>query len=612
MVFNAVALVLVLGITFLHSMFGFYSGLINVFCTVTALAVAFGFFEPLNNFVTSQAELPTQYTEPAALVLLFAATLIVLRTAADQFLRGNVRVPRWLDWVAGAACGFVNAQVTVGVLALGVLMLPFGGRVAMFQRYERHPEQQKDPETGRAEFVRQSLWLNPDGFAVGLFNLLSGGSLKSDVRFASVYPDFAECVFWSGNTIQPESPASPPRDKDGDGFKNGLKIEKWWEQKAKLTGDTTRYRPQAATKETPKPSYEPKDYVVRAGQRLIGFRLGLLRAGSDREKTSAVHRFRPSQIRLVGDVELPDGTRELRHYVSQVIGGADPAMEANLRITNLDDNFTFVASGENKIDVYFEVDERFKPRFIEYRRRARVATGDASKAPPEDRLSIAPAGGTAAGGPAGGGAGGKGPDKASGASRFIDTVERRLSGDRDDLPFALSSDRIRANLDCELAGNRLAKAQFSGEKSALAPEQGAKDAIAKFQVPEGKRIFQLATKPRKAASLPGQAMNFAGAVANQYQALDETGSSHPLAGYYALIKKDGQDYIELFFTPNPEESGFRGMLEFKTPGIKTALQDQPDAVLGLIFVVPPGKGIVAVTSQAGKVEFGETFKISNK
>ena len=47
-------------------------------------------------------------------------------------------------------------------------------------------------------------------------------------------------------------------------------------------------------------------------------------------------------------------------------------------------------------------------------------------------------------------------------------------------------------------------------------------------------------------------MNFAGAVANQYQALDETGSSHPLAGYYALIKKDGQDYIELFFTPNPE------------------------------------------------------------
>ena len=54
------------------------------------------------------------------------------------------------------------------------------------------------------------------------------------------------------------------------------------------------------------------------------------------------------------------------------------------------------------------------------------------------------------------------------------------------------------------------------------------------------------------------------------------------------------------------------MLEFKTPGIKTALQDQPDAVLGLIFVVPPGKGIVAVTSQAGKVEFGETFKISNK
>ena len=212
MIFNVAALVLVLGITFLHSMFGFYSGLVNVFCSVTALAVGFGYFETLTDFVSSQIDWPTAYIEPASLIVLFALTLVVLRTLADQFLRGNVRVPQYLDWAGGAACGFVIAQICVGVLALGFLMLPWGGRVAMYQRYERSPENRTDLETGRAEFIKQGLWLGSDSFAAGLFNLLSNGSLKSDTRFSSVYPDFPEWVAWTGNTVQTESFTSPLRD----------------------------------------------------------------------------------------------------------------------------------------------------------------------------------------------------------------------------------------------------------------------------------------------------------------------------------------------------------------------------------------------------------------
>jgi hypothetical protein len=607
MILNVAALVLVLSITFLHSMFGFYSGLINLFCSVTALAVAFGCFEALTNFVATQIELPTSYIEPASLVVLFAVTLTILRTLADQFLRGNVRVPQYLDWAFGAACGFVNAQICVGVLALGFLMLPWGGRVAMYQRYERAPEDRKDPDTGRAEFVRQGLWLGSDTFAAGLFNLLSSGSLKSDIRFSSVYPDFPEWVAWTGNTVQPESFTSPARDKDGDGFKNGLKVDKWWEQPGKFSPETTRYRPLAPTRTASKPPYEPKDFGPQAGHKLLGFRLALNRSAADRDKGSAYHRFRPTQIRLVGDVEMPDGTLEPRQYVAQVLRGADPTIESNYRIVDIDNNFCLAAGGDTKLDLYFEVDERFKPRFVEYRRNARAVPGKMEKTPPEESLAAAPAA-AAAGTPTGKSGG---PDKASGASRFIDTVDRSHSGDRDDLPFVLAANKIRS-LDCDLAGNLLVRGQFSGERSVLAGDKGAKDAITKFQLPEGKRIFQLATKPRKAASIPGQAMNFAGSIANQYFALDDSGDRHMLAGYYAIIKKDGQDFIELFFTPDPEGSGFNGLLDFKTPGIRKDLQDQPDAVLGLIFLVPPGKGIRGVTSQAGKIEFGETFKMGGK
>ena len=604
MILNVFALLFVLGITFVHSLFGLYSGLINVFCCITAAAVAFGFVEPLNQLATGQFGLPGTYTEPLALVLLFVVTLFVLRFLADTFLRGNVRVPMYVDWIGGGVCGFVIAQLCVGVMVLSFLMLPWGGRVMMFQGYERAPGDPNDPETGRVQFVSQSLWLRSDAFTVGLVNLLSNGSLRGETTFASVYPDFPQWVLWSGNTIQNESQTSPLRDDRGDGFTAGLKVEKWWEQTTKLPQDTLRYRPKLPNKDVNKPPYEPLEYKLRPGHKLIGVRLGLNAAAADRDKQSAYHRFRPSMIRLVGDIELPDGSQEPQQYIPQILGGADANIGTNLRIVDLDNNIGLSAAGETKIDAYFEVDERFKPRFVEYRRHARAAVlpGTLAQAPPSDRLA------------AGGASGGGGPDRGSGAARFIDTVNREFTGDRDQLPFPIKADKIRGDANIELSGNLLVSTEvanhLTGDKAALLADKEGPDVVSRFKVPEGKRIFQLQTKPRKAASLPGQVMNFAGSVVNQYQAFDDSGTGYPLAGFYGIVKRDGQDFIELFFTPDPESSGFRGMVDFKTSGVRKELSEQDDAVLGLIFLVPPGKSIVAIASQGGRIDFGEAFRVN--
>ena len=61
MVLNICALLFVLGITFMHSLFGLFSGIINVFCTITALAVAFGCAEPLTRAVTGNVPVPPEY-----------------------------------------------------------------------------------------------------------------------------------------------------------------------------------------------------------------------------------------------------------------------------------------------------------------------------------------------------------------------------------------------------------------------------------------------------------------------------------------------------------------------------------------------------------------------
>ncbi len=609
MVLNIVALLLVLGITFMHSMFGLFSGILNLMCGVTALAVAFGFYEPLNDLLTGQAGLHPAFTEPASLVLLFALTFLVLRILSDTFIRGNVRVPMYVDWGGGAVCGFLAGQICVGMMVIGFLMLPWGGRVMMFSRYERDPEnrtyrdaadippdQRKQDE--RVAFRRNHLWLRSDEFAAGLFDLFSRGSLRGATPFAAVYPDFAQWVFWSGNTIQHESLPAPIRDEKGDGFKDGLKVDTYWVQTERLTQDETRYRKGAPDKTTPKPPYEPLDYKVQPGHKLLGLRLTLLRASADRDKQSAVHRFRPSMIRLVGDIKLADGTAEPREYIPQIIGGADPNLASYLRVVELDNNFALQASGPTPIDAYFEVDDRFDPRFVEYRRHARapVTKGQLAKAPPGERLALA----APEAGPAG-------KERASGAARFIDTTNRQFTGDRDRLPFPMRLDRLRPMLDVQLDGTAFASGRLTGDRSTLeAPEKEADQNVSHFKAPEGKRVFQVQTRPRRAKSLLGQVMDFAGAVTNQYQAYDDTGNAYPLVGYYAIVKKGDQDYVELVYLP--DDPSFRGMLDFKDSAVRRALQDQDNAVLGLIFVVPPGKGIAAIGSHGGRIDFGETLR----
>jgi hypothetical protein len=609
MVLNLFATLFVLGAAFLNSMWGLYSGMVNTFCSIVALAVSFGYWEALERLLTAQFGLHPSYTGPLALGLLFLVTLTALRLLADNFLRGNVHVPAYVDWIGGGVCGFVYSQIIIGVLVLSFLMLPWGGRTMMYERYARNPDGDTDPDSGRTRFERRLLWMRSDEFAAGLFKIMSGGSLSSSTSFASVYPDFAQWVAWTGNQVQHESLTAPLRDEKtngGDGWDDrGIRVLSWWEQKQPLPADSTRYRKALPTRETPDPPYEPLAFKAADGKQLVGVRLSLTPQSADRdEKGTWSHRFRATNIRLVGDVLQPDGSKSPRQYNAAVIGGADKKIDTNLRVADPDNNFALSGPGaESKIDVYFEVDDGFKPRFVEYRRRARAAlAAPPAEQPPAERLSAAPpanAGAQASGGR-------PGQPTNTGAGRFIDVVDRGGTGDNDRLPFKLAQSKLTGNPDVEISDGMLvsmqAKSRLVGDKSGF-EHQGPGVAIEKFKIPEGKRIFQVRAKAKQAQSLAGQVFNFAGATANQYRAVDSRGNTYELAGYYALVKRNGQDYFELFFAPNASESGFSGMLELSQE-TRTALRQQDDAVLGLIFVVPPGTCIRVIKSQGGQSDFG--------
>ncbi|MGD8452001.1 MAG: CvpA family protein [Phycisphaerae bacterium] len=603
MALSIFVVLLVLGITFMHSIFGLFSGLIDLLCCVSAMVVAFGLVDQVNDLATQQGLAPS-YTLPVCFVLLFAVTHTVLRLAADNLLRGNVRLPMYVDWVGGAVCGFLIGMISVGVLVLGFLMLPWGGpfesgdsRVAGYSRYQRTDEPNEVPAEGHfVRFQRNNVgfFLRPDEFTIGLFNLLSNGSLKGETTFASVYPDYSEWVFWTGNTVQDESAISPYRDDKADGWGDkGITITSWWWQKDPVN---CRYRWKLPTRQQkldsdterifPRYDYEPGENTDRVGgkdtgeRQLLGMRLKLHMGVADRaEDGTPMHRFRSTMFRVVGEVR-----GEPRQYHALILGGVDPGTDM-LRLADIDNNFAIPAAEDPEVDAYFEVDEGFQPHFVEYRRFARTTLPAdlRAEAAPSETLYVAERGGR---------------PRATGWSRFIDAVIPEGSGELTTLPFPMN--RTAMGAEAEFVGDRFQSGRIAGPVDSL--RGVGPGTIREIAVPQDQRLFQLRCRARRARTLAGQVFNFVSGVTNQYQARDGNGAEYPLAGYYGIVKRDGKDYIELYLVGEIDAPAFRGMLDFKDIDIQELRRE--DSIIGLLFFVRPGTMITEVSNQGGsKIEF---------
>lgn len=585
MILNLVVLALTLAIVFMQSIFGVFSGIINLVSCLVATATAFGFYESLGLWAAKSLGLHPAYCEATVFFLLFFGTLMTLRGLADAFIRGNVSVPMYVDWGGAAICGFLSAQLCVGALIISILLLPMGGRLMGFQRIER-TEAPNELHKELISVQENHLWLRPDDFTGAVAGILSAGSLRGPESLKRVYPDVTQWAYWTSNTVQWESSPTVYRDKKGDGFRNGLKVETWWVQNQPISA---RYRREVPTPENQKPTYTPVTFSPGSGMQLIGVRLRLDASAADRDKNRAIHLLRPTMLRIVGD----RGEGEFaapEHYPVRVLTGADADIGGRPRVVDFDNNISLDDSGETLVDAYFEVPTDFRPRFVEYRRRARAALVTnkdlnlpADKPPTRELVLLSPAEQAA--------------QQARGAMRFLDQLESP-SGENNRLPFKLSVTKAKRGEDVAVTTAGLSRGRISGEQARFEPE-GDEATTELIAAPQGTKVCQIRFKPRKAASLAGQVFNYVARTVNQYSVIDNTGESHPLAGYYAIIKRNGRDYIELYYSGEQRPTTFRSMLDFKT--IKPEeLTGSDDVLLGLIFLVPPGRTIVSVQNQNGQ------------
>ena len=149
-------------------------------------------------------------------------------------------------------------------------------------------------------------------------------------------PILPKAVFFSTNTVQPESMPSPYRINKGhaaDGFEKGLRVEAWWEENEAVEGV---YRKEVPTRRNSRPDFSVVKYEPSPGMKFVVTRLKLDQTAADRDKNAAQHSFRPTMIRLVGTA----GNGDEQQYVARILANADAEVNGRQRIVDYDNNFS--------------------------------------------------------------------------------------------------------------------------------------------------------------------------------------------------------------------------------------------------------------------------------
>lgn len=204
MVIQLLAVALILGIAFFQVTQGIFNSLIMAILSVVSAAVAFASYEMLAD--TMYASQPA-HADAAALIVMFAIPLLVLRLIYDKLIKGNVVMGMWSDRIGGGALGIISGLFIVGVLLVAIQMLPFGSSVMGYK-----------PFTNTLERNHQAY---ADEFVVGAINLFSKGSLSTGKPFENTHDDLFLELYCARNQMEQKY-----RDENGnDDIKNVGRVD---------------------------------------------------------------------------------------------------------------------------------------------------------------------------------------------------------------------------------------------------------------------------------------------------------------------------------------------------------------------------------------------------
>jgi len=156
----------------------------TIMIAVSASVAAFGFFEVLASVFISRGDNSrflslVPWAQPLCFTLLFIIVFGALQTGMMFLTRQPVDLGFLPERIGRAVCGIFLGLILAGLLLTALGMAPLS---------KKYPYQRFDGKRSR-------VFLNADGFATGLFSIISRGSLSGERSFATVHPDYLDQLY---------------------------------------------------------------------------------------------------------------------------------------------------------------------------------------------------------------------------------------------------------------------------------------------------------------------------------------------------------------------------------------------------------------------------------
>src|SRR5271154_4434405 len=206
MIFNFVSLLLILLVAAYLGNQGVLSALLALITATFASILAAAYFEPLQGVLAGWRP---DYARGLTFLLLFFLAFSGCRIAADMLILKNLRLPKIIDRAIGAVVGLFAGLVIIGSILVGIQMLPLGTNLLGYDRFggangmQTYEDQGNGPvPTPNGLAAGSDIWLMPDNFTVGIWNLALGKALGGNQSFASVHPNFLVESYGYRQTVQ--------------------------------------------------------------------------------------------------------------------------------------------------------------------------------------------------------------------------------------------------------------------------------------------------------------------------------------------------------------------------------------------------------------------------
>ena len=113
---------------------GLFSTTIMAVWTLVAAMIAFDYYEILHEQLLKLG-LVGYPTEAATLLGLFIVSLLLLRLASDQLIKGNMKFTMLIDRIGSVGMSLIASLIMTGMIAIGFQMLPLPAKILGYDKY---------------------------------------------------------------------------------------------------------------------------------------------------------------------------------------------------------------------------------------------------------------------------------------------------------------------------------------------------------------------------------------------------------------------------------------------------------------------------------------------